>query len=225
MSAATLEVLPFRQPQLAPVSRMVHASAELACIYDENINLCVLPRSPSAALARFGEACLQRPVNISSVVPVRSPDLAALFSELADLEGFDAFVADVTHLAVLYATLLEPDALGLRLHRLEQPMCPRLHVDRVGIRLLCTYAGPGTQWLEDPAADRSLLGAGAEGRSDEDSGLIRAASRVREIPTLAVALLKGEAFPGREGAGVIHRSPAGHAPRLLLSLDAIWQNP
>jgi hypothetical protein len=211
--------------QRVPVSRIVHTSAELACIYDEDINLCVLPRSPSAALLRFGQACLQRPINISRVVPVRVPDLAALFSELAHLEGFEDFVADVSRLATLYAMLLEPDALGLRLHRLEQPMCPRLHVDRVGIRLLCTYAGPGTQWLDDPAADRSLLGPGAAGRSDEDSGLIRAADRVREIPTLAVALLKGEAFPGSEGAGAIHRSPSTQTPRLLLSLDAIWESP
>jgi hypothetical protein len=43
------------------------------------------------------------------------------------------------------------------------------------------------------------------------------------MPTLAAAPLKGEAFPGREGAGVIHRSPSTQTPRLLLSLDAIWE--
>ncbi|MEF8706149.1 MAG: DUF1826 domain-containing protein [Candidatus Accumulibacter sp. UW27] len=42
----------------------------------------------------------------------------------------------------------------MRLDVVRQAMCPRLHVDRVGIRLLCTYRCPGTEWVESAAVDR-----------------------------------------------------------------------
>ncbi|TVR65616.1 MAG: DUF1826 domain-containing protein [Candidatus Competibacteraceae bacterium] len=39
----------------------------------------------------------------------------------------------------------------------------------------------------------------------------------------AIALLKGEAWPGNAGHGLIHRSPAvpaGEGPRVLVAIDA-----
>jgi hypothetical protein len=44
----------------------------------------------------------------------------------------------------MYQCLFEPEAIGLRIHVLADTMCPRFHVDRVPVRLLCTYRGPGT---------------------------------------------------------------------------------
>jgi hypothetical protein len=87
-------------------------------------------------------------------------------------------------------------------------------VDRTGIRLLCTYRGPGTQWLPDAGVDRQRL--------QEVPGDYPA---VAEAPAFAVVLLKGSAWPGNESRGAIHRSPpvpAGAAPRVLLTLDALW---
>jgi hypothetical protein len=46
-------------------------------------------------------------------VPVQSPDLAALFSELAHLGGYDAFLADVSTLSTL-STLGTLSTQGLR---------------------------------------------------------------------------------------------------------------
>jgi len=38
-------------------------------------------------------------------------------------------------------------AAGTRITTLDRAMCPRFHVDRVPVRLIVTWGGPGTQWL------------------------------------------------------------------------------
>jgi hypothetical protein len=112
----------------------------------------------------------------------------------------------------------------LRLEVIHRAMCPRFHVDRVGIRLLCTYRGPATEWLDDRFADRTRLGVNGHGLSDEESGLIRDPAAVHRVPPFAIVLLKGDLWPGNAEQGLIHRSPApldDEAPRVLVALDAI----
>ena len=122
--------------------------------------------------------------------------------------------------------LLDAATIGFRLEVVGKAMCPRLHVDRVGIRLLCTYRGPGTGWVEDASVDRRFLGAASGGQPDETSGLLLAGHRIEAIPPFAVALLKGSLWQGNGGRGIVHRSPAvaaEQAPRVLLAMDAGWE--
>ncbi len=94
----------------------------------------------------------------------------------------------------------------------EDDACRFWHVDRVALRLLCTYRGPATEWLR-PGGQMPGPGAAAEGR------------RVRRLAPFDVAVMKGTGFaPGH--AGVAHRSPpVSHLPRarrarILLVVDA-----
>ncbi len=221
MPSSASNILPLQRP--APRGRVVSALADLALIHDQDTHLCVLQRPGTASVTAFAEACLATPVAIHRTMPVRRPDWTTLFAELSSISGFESFIDDVASLAELYTTLVDPDALGVRLQRLEAPMCPRFHVDRVGVRLLCAYAGPGTEWLDDPHAPRELLGPGAAERSDHESGLIRDPAFVQQVPTMAIALLKGENYPANQGHGVVHRSPRTDTPRLLFSLDGLWE--
>ena len=59
-------------------------------------------------------------------------------------------VVDLDGLAELYVDLLGGDAVGLRLEVIECAMCPRFHVDHVGIRMLCTFCGPGRNGWTPP---------------------------------------------------------------------------
>ena len=71
----------------------------------------------------------------------------------------------------------------------------------------------GTEWLPEPQVDR--------GRKDGPLPDQTVTARDIEVMTTgAVCLLKGEAWVGNEGRGVVHRSPApGDQPRLVLGLD------
>ena len=64
------------------------------------------------------------------------------------------------------------------------------------------------------------------GRSDEQTGVIRTGAAIQHVPTFAVVLLKGEAWPGAKGFGAVHRSPdPGDQPRTLLRVDMLSQHP
>lgn len=100
----------------------------------------------------------------------------------------------------------------VRLEALVHDGCRKWHADAVGLRMLCTYCGAGTQWLPingGAAAARALNGA-------------TPSCGTGQLPTGAIAVLKGERYPNNEGNGCIHRSPpAGPGPRarLLLCID------
>jgi hypothetical protein len=104
-------------------------------------------------------------------------------ASLHDVRGLVSLIADLTGCA----------RVGVRLTRLTEPMCPRLHVDMVTVRLVATYVGPGTEWAEHADVRRDRLGHGANGLPDEDPGVLRAGARLDRMDPWDVGLLKGEA--------------------------------
>lgn len=145
-------------------------------------------------------------------------------SGLPNYQGRDEFLADLDYIANLYTDLLGCPTIGIRLEILNQAMCPKFHVDKTGIRLLCTYTGPGTEWLEDAYADRTKLGMASANMDDAVSGVVLDAKGIQQVPLFAVALLKGSLWQGNGMHGIIHRSPAvtDSKPRVMLAIDAIW---
>jgi hypothetical protein len=143
---------------------------------------------------------------------------------LPNQAGRDAFLADLDCLSDLYFGLIGCPQVGLRIEVLNTAMCPKFHVDKTGIRLLCTYQGQGTQWLDDEYADRTKLGMASGKLDDSQSGLILNPQAVQEVPAFAIALLKGSLWQGNHMHGIIHRSPAvlGNQLRIMLAIDAIW---
>jgi len=151
--------------------------------------------------------------------PGQTPELGRLPAGA----GREALAEDLRLLAEMLGELLDATTIGFRLEIVRQAMCPRLHVDRVGIRMLCTYRGPGTEWVEAHDVDRRFLGAGSGGLPDDTSGLLRPGYRIESIPPFTVALLKGTLWQGNTGRGIVHRSPTVQSPpRILVALDAGW---
>jgi hypothetical protein len=195
----------------------------LVRIFEPEIQLCHLPRSPDPLIERYlATAAPRLGEGFRQVVEVQQGCAADL---LPDLPGRQALVNDIAFIVALYGDLLGCQRVVMRLEVIRRAMCPRFHVDRTDIRLLCTYRGPGTEWLESEAAERRRLGHGAGGLDDEHSGLIRSKAGVGQVAAFAIALLKGELWQGNDHRGAIHRSPAvpeANAPRVLLALDAVW---
>jgi hypothetical protein len=154
-----------------------------------------------------------------ALAPGQPPDL----SRIPSGPGREALADDLRLLADMLGELLDARTIGIRLEVIRQAMCPRLHVDRVGIRMLCTYRGPGTEWVDDDSVDRRFLGAAAAGKPDTISGLLLPGHRIESIPPFSVALLKGSLWQGNAGRGIVHRSPSvPQPPRVLVALDAGW---
>jgi hypothetical protein len=206
--------------QLRPSPRQVLSADHqvLAEALRDGVNLAVWQRRLAPQVADFTRLLLARPSEVSESVQIEiaadeQPRMPALLPDLADLPGYAAFIADVTWLVQAFACLLDARRVGLRLRSLSQPMCPRFHVDHVPLRLITTYAGVASEWLEERGMDRRRLGdAAAEPRET---------GRIQQLQAGWVALAKGEKWAGNEGAGLIHRSPAPPPGerRLLLTLD------
>lgn len=190
--------------------------AVLAEILRDDINLAIWTRQFSPAIASFTDALLCRddPLSESRVIELQGeepPDLVGLAAAFAQCEGYAEFVEDVAWLIQAYGCLLGAERIGLRLRILDKAMCPRYHVDRVSVRLITTYAGRGSEWLEEGAMRRAGLGQAGSEPVDAPHKLLAA----------DVALLKGERWMSNEGRGITHRSPQARAGerRLIMTLD------
>lgn len=191
----------------------------LTRILEDQTNLAVWQRQLPVHIADFAQLVLSlnEPLAESLCVELpdedAEPDLAGLAAGLRDLQGFEGFISDLKWLISAFACLLGARRIGVRLRVLDKAMCPRFHVDHVPVRLITTYAGIGSQWLEEGVMDRLQLGQVDAEPQDPAS--------IRQLNSGDVALLKGEKWHGNEGFGVIHRSPqpAPGERRLLLTLD------
>ena len=123
---------------------------------------------------------------------------------------------DLRRLADLFFSVGETRAVTMRLVTTDEDGCRRFHADSTSLRLLCTYRGPGTEWLTDEQVDRSAQRAGA---ANDD--IVRFGEPSAFAP-FWVGILKGTAYPGNAGRGLVHRSPpiAGSGQtRVLFCLD------
>ncbi|MFM7287296.1 MAG: DUF1826 domain-containing protein [Cyanobium sp.] len=108
-----------------------------------------------------------------------------------------ALARDVAMLCDVFATLTGATTLGLRVDVTDRTICPKFHVDRVTLRLMTTYRGPATEWLEGET--------------------------VQQAQVHDVLFAKGESWPDLACNPRIHRSPQPRAgqTRMLLTLDAL----
>ena len=146
------------------------------------------------------------PLSDSDIAPLLSKapftlraegELEGLAAQLAELP--DTLVADIEALANRFADLTGKSSLRVRLEGVTTNACKKVHADYTDVRLITTYAGPGTDYAPHGDGDCCL----------------------ERVSTGAVALFKGRLF----GAGhdpCLHRSPpiegSGEA-RLVLVID------
>ena len=196
----------------------------LGDIYQEDTNMVIWKRELDNVIQKAANVIIDTnpSLEISRVV---SPDdtYAEIRNALGFSENASIISKDVSNLVDMFCTLFDLKQVGLRLAVLDRAMCPRFHVDRVPCRLLTTYLGVATEWLPHHNADRSRLGIGNQGKPDEESGIMNSDKDIKYLNQGDVALLKGEAWEGNEGSGLIHRSPKLNlnSRRLLLTIDFI----
>jgi hypothetical protein len=143
--------------------------------------------------------------------------IAALTSQCGALSAMRALLEDIQrlagHFAAIATTLDGPRSVTLRLETLRDDGCRRFHVDRVRLRLLCTYLGPGTEWLTDAQVDREAL----TGHRPNEA-ILRWGVPQRLEP-FWVAMLKGGLRRRRRRSGIRSRDQRwpGPAPRRTLN--------
>jgi hypothetical protein len=104
----------------------------------------------------------------------------------------------------------------VELNTVRSDQCRLFHVDRVALRMICTYIGPGTQICRDANANRMALGLG------DNYKIVRDWKKIYQAKTGEYCFLAGDLHPENLGRGVIHRSPPiekDQIVRLVLKID------
>ena len=200
-------------PTLGVGIEMCDAEEGLAAINKPGMELVIwrrtLPLCLRTWLDRVDASCLPH-----LRVLVQPGDLRRAVEPYLDEFGMppgdmrDLLVGDVDDLVSAFAGITRSDLVDVRLERVSHDACWKFHRDCVEARLLTTYRGPGTEWVQPIHAEQAL-------RAQK-----RFKGPVERLRSNDVALFKGSC--AGPGSGIVHRSPpvAGTGrTRLLLCLN------
>lgn len=196
---------------LAPRHRCADTPDILARIGEEDCNLAIWRRPPPGDFAALVQGS-PRDLRFESTPAAVEAELLAQLAAGGFAGGAQAhalLAADVTQLAGLFCAALDLARFELRLEVVRSDSCRKFHADYVTARLITTYVGEGTDWLDE--AESARLRAGEEPR------------RINRMGTFDVGLFKGRLATDWPA---IHRSPpiaASGGVRLLLVLNPASQ--
>lgn len=196
----------------------VNAPEQFGLIHTSGVNLVVWPRANRTDWQPLLRRLIRERIHVVATLDLADVEWL-LLTELARLGETEAdgieLIRDIQRLARAFTGLCGDQQLTMRLEVINSDECRLFHVDRRRLRLLCTYAGPGMEWLENNRVDRTALGQGSNKR-------VQAGARPRQLAAGHVAVLKGELYPGNAGSGIVHRSPylsGSGSHRLRLRFD------
>ena len=119
---------------------------------------------------------------------------------------------DFIELIELFKDVTGAEEFKFFIHTVTTDMCRKFHTDINDLRMLCTYAGPGTLWVaEDDNSSKSQS-------SSHEVNIVK--DSIHQVKTGNVVILKGALYPNSNPA--IHKSPSilkNGVTRLLLRID------
>lgn len=191
--------------------RVVWSEDGLRHIRRRDVDLCIWRRGFTTGFSGWCQHVTDGlSLDVDEVVPAdgRWP-VERWLSTLPACEHRAQLAEDVRARLTHYFALLGAPRARLQLACVHEQTCPKFHVDSVTIRLICTWAGPATEWIAERDLDRAKV------RVTTLDGV-----RTQHLERFDVALMKGSASDGNARWGLVHRSPpVSDAPRLVLTID------
>jgi hypothetical protein len=189
------------------------------------VNLTILERDADPRCGKALEALLgsQRPVRLDMKNPTSSA-LASAIQDAASLgvSSVQALAEDIAGLAGQFGRVAGTIHPRVRLERVEDDGCALFHADSLPLRMLCTYSGPGMEWLENSNVRRQELGLQSRTLAEANAAIMVDSRKIRRIPAWHVTVFAGRLHSGGETQALVHRSaPVSHsgATRLRLCID------
>lgn len=194
---------------------------EMEAIHRPAYNLALWHRAPDEPITAWLAQAAQSPIpairalltaeQVSSVVYTTYRPLARDTPEV-----LARWAEDVAGIVLRFGRLTGQDQVRVRIERVDQDMCCLFHADQNHLRLLCTYLGPGTEWVGHGNVRWDRV------QESSNEARIKDLNQVYRIPPFGVAVLKGGLYPDNPWGGLIHRSPpvaAQQQVRVMLRLD------
>lgn len=190
------------------------SSDSLNMIHESEVNIAIQTRE-STVFESEAAQLIHDQVNFRS-----SGSVEAILQELEnslDRTVCGAIIDDVKVQLDNFAQVSDSSSFKLMLATVTSDMCRKFHTDINDLRLLCTYSGPGTLWLEEENIDRNALDS-----FKDDALVVRDQSQIKQASTGDVVILKGATYPKEGTRAGVHRSPSieeNGSQRLLLRID------
>ena len=206
------------QPDLAYNSSSFQSNvfSEMSEIFKVKNNISVWQRNLGNSLLESSKNILSSNPNLEFSKIVKPDNVEKTLSENIDSsKKSDYLFKDISKVVNMFCDLFSVDSAWLRLDAVYGPMCPRFHVDNVKCRLVTTYVGPATQWLPNDIVDRSKLGHGNEGQSDEESGEDSSEETAEESTEQSADSIEAGESEGNESETNLEESSTGTQSMIL----------
>jgi hypothetical protein len=196
--------------------------AGMVSVRESRYNLSIYTRSVSAALESAVETLMQAPFKGIDRVLEQQENWDEIVTLMIGAESssnmilLEPLVNDIVMCCKTFTQITQANTIRLSLKVVNHDACRKFHIDGYTYRLLCTYHGPGTEWVYNENVSRKYLGEG------ENEDIIKDWSAIQQINTFDVAILKGELPHERNGNGIVHRSQPiqrTSEKRLVLRID------
>jgi len=192
---------------------------DLAVVKEESVNLVIWQRPVDTDIDLFVRYLIGedvKPINQSVTIE----DTERVVSDYLNTPGFHSegkikLIHDIVKITHQFFEITSASRLRLILKVVTDDACRKFHTDAYDLRLLCTYKGKATEWVEEVNVNRSLLKGGS------NESIVKDLRKVKCIEPFEVAVLKGEPASRPQG-GIVHRSPPIEREgekRFLLRLD------
>jgi Protein of unknown function (DUF1826) len=171
---------------------VVAGNAEvLHAIRDEDVSIAIWERSAPASVAAMPIKDIKN-VRFQSALGELPDTLEVAFANAGFASGVarNTLITDILMLANRFAAVMDAGEVEIRLEHVTTNACKKFHGDYVTARLICTYVGQGTQWLDGEDAANCDCGD---------------PHNIRQLGAGDVALFKGRLWSAE--APAIHRSP------------------
>jgi len=185
---------------------------------DQNVNLALWQRSDNQEIKREVSA-LQADdlpdMRRRTTLNMFDDDVCSFLRQQGlDPQHFKYLRTDLLSLAEILSDVCQCREFVYRLVTIAGNECSRFHMDTTALRLICTYRGPGTEWLSNWQVDREALARCSSNVAIAGSG------EPSKFERFWVGVMKGD--PGNHGLGFVHRSPSveeSNEIRVLFCLD------
>jgi len=189
---------------------------DLAEIYEENIQIVRITRGNLEDISRDLEKHKLQPLIQKEIVTRDDLSASEILNFLKD-NKLTYLKEDIEYLIQIYMDLLDVNKIGLRFGVLESTLCPMFHTDYVGIRMICTYLGEGTEYVYCTTKNRNKL------QDQYKNNQILEFQNIQKANPFDILLLKGRNYSDNFENGAIHRSPiiTQGKHRIIMSIDWI----
>lgn len=193
------------------------SSSDLAPIMSEDASVITVSRQLPEHL-EFGPLCAL-PFCIERVLN-ESNSTRSLLELVSPGELRDFLEEDINALLSAFRQVVPGRSARATLEVVTTDSCRKFHQDNVGLRMLCTYAGPGTLWIPQARLNAPLHHFRHIGDIPRFNEALAPEGSIEQATTGDVVLLKGKRWASQRAA--VHRAPPIQRDglrRLLFKID------